>query len=618
MASVSIWLMVVALATATLAGVLLVVAGVLGGALPATAQSATENELVSADPTDGSSVGTSPERLTFTFAESLGADDTLTAPVSCGNEAQSIGIPEVSSDGTVVTVEILSPLPRGACVVPWSLRDGLGETITSGLITFSVQTTAVTEATVDDDSPPPTAPPATSTVDQGDGTEGSSGGALWFGRVLSTTAVLALFGAVVLIGTAWPEGPEYVITVRFLRSLWGLAVLGTLLFVVAYTAEVSDRAFGASLSPTTWLDLADAGWPGRAALARLVLVLVLGWIAFRPERVIDPTTQLAAYGLPLLAVVAVSVSRTGGNLAALGIALSVAHAVAAAVWFGGALLVARVVVAGPGDDDLVHAVRGFNRISGAAILATILTGVGQMLRIVGGGLFTTGHGRVMLLKTVAVAAMVFVAVAARQLVAARLRRSDQLSSVNADRFRRAFTAEAGIGVVVLALSGWLLALNPAGIDDRPTYAVERQFTDPSSGLDVTVFVTPSVAGLNGIRVEVRAPEEGVSNLSVTFLPPEGSEARGIEQPIPLTGVGTAVLDASVGLPFDVPGQWTMQLTGVTPGGTLTGATTSFPVGGDVTATAPAIEPTLDDDSEPGSTTEPPLVTIDIITIAPSD
>lgn len=611
--------MVTALAVTTLAGLLLVVVAAFGGALPAAAQSATENELVSAEPADGASVGASPDRLTFTFAESLGPDDTLTAPVSCGNEAQSMGIPEVSGDGTVVTVEVLTPLPRGACVVPWTLRDGLGETITSGLITFSVQATAVTETTVaDDDGPPPTAPPATSPADQADEAEGSSGGALWFGRVLSTTAVLALFGAIVLIGTAWPEGPEYVITVRFLRSLWGLAVLGTLLFVVAYTAEVSDRAFGASLSPTTWVDLADAGWPGRAALARLVLVLALGWIAFRPERVIDPTTQLAAYGVPLLAVVAVSVSRTGGNLAALGIALSVAHAVAAAVWFGGALLVARVVVAGPGDDDLVHAVRGFNRLSGPAILVTILTGVGQMLRIVGGGLFTTGHGRVMLLKTVAVAAMVFVAVAARQLVAARLRRSDQLSAVNADRFRRAFTAEAGIGVIVLALSGWLLALNPAGIDDRPTYAIERQFTDPSSGLDVTVFVTPSVAGLNGIRVEVRAPEEGVSNLSVTFLPPEGSEARGIEQPIPLTGVGTAVLDTSVGLPFDVPGQWTMQLTGVTPGGTLTGATTSFQVGGDPVQTSPATDPTLGGDSEPGGTTEPPLVTIDIITIEPND
>ena len=34
-----------------------------------------------------------------------------------------------------------------------------------------------------------------------------------------------------------------------------------------------------------------------------------------------------------------------------------------AVWFGGLILLARVVLAGPGEEDLVHAVRGFARIS---------------------------------------------------------------------------------------------------------------------------------------------------------------------------------------------------------------------------------------------------------------
>ena len=33
-----------------------------------------------------------------------------------------------------------------------------------------------------------------------------------------------------------------------------------------------------------WLDLADAGWVGRAALARLVLVVACGWVVVRPER----------------------------------------------------------------------------------------------------------------------------------------------------------------------------------------------------------------------------------------------------------------------------------------------------------------------------------------------
>jgi copper transport protein len=59
-------------------------------------------------------------------------------------------------------------------------------------------------------------------------------------------------------------------------------------------------------------------------------------------------------------------------------------------------------------------------LSGPAILLTVLTGVVQMLRLVGGALFTSSHGRVMLLKTVAVAAMVFLAMSVRQVVASRL------------------------------------------------------------------------------------------------------------------------------------------------------------------------------------------------------
>ncbi|MEX2627698.1 MAG: CopD family protein [Ilumatobacteraceae bacterium] len=548
--------------------------------------------------------------------------------------SQETGIPEVSADRAEVTVEVLSPFPRGACTVPWLLRDGLGETIASGLITFSVENEAAPpdgdggdddgdgdgdDVTADTE---PATPSSTDAEADDDGTDGSSGGALWLGRVVSTTAVLALFGSLVLIGTAWPEGPEYVITARFLRSVWAIAVVGTLLFVVGFAADVSDQAFGASLSPGTWFELLDAGWAGRAALLRLVLVLVTGWVVLQPERVIDPTTQLPAFVIPALAVVAVGLSRTGGDLALVGVLLGIAHALAAAVWLGGALLVARVVVAGPGDDDLVHAVRGFNRISAPAIGLTVVTGVFQMFRLVGGALFTSSHGQVLLLKVVVVAAMVFVAMTARQMVSARLRRSEELSAASADRFRRAYSAEAGIGVVVLALSGWLLALSPAGIDDRETYPVERQFTDTTSGLDVIVSVRPAEAGLNGLRVEVEAPQEGVTNLVVEFVPPADRGARGIEQPIPLTGAGTSVLAVDDGIPLDVPGTWRILLSGVTEQGTVTDAETTFTVGGEASDDAVGTPVGDDqDETDDGSTgdgdgdgdddTDAPVVTVEL-------
>lgn len=602
--------LVLALFIGLFASALAVSVGSLADALSVRQTDEAANQLISSDPADGATLASSPEELRFVFAERLGTDDALTAPLSCGNQPQSTGIPDIASDRAVVTVSLPEPLPRGTCAVSWALRDGLGELITSGVFTFNVE--ADSTGAADD-----TAGATVTTIARTDGAtavdEGSTGsaGALWFGRFVSTMAILALFGAVVMIGIAWPEGPEYVITVRFVRSIWAVGMVGTVLFVVALTATSTGRSFAAALSPTQWVELLDAGWAGRAALARLVLLIACIWVVIRPERVIDPTSQLLAYALPALAVVTVGLSRVGGTFAVGGIVLAVLHALAAGLWFGGALMVARVVVAGPGDEDLVHAVRGFSRISTPAILVTVITGVLQMFRIVGGGLFTSSHGRVLLLKTVAVAAMVFVAVAARQVVTQRLARSDQLSAASASRFRRAFGVEAGIGAVVLALSSWLLALGPAGIDDRPSYEIERRFTDPVSGLDMTVYLTPSQTGLNGLRVEVDAPADGIANLNIAFLPPEGIPARGIDQPIPLIGAGTAILDTADGLPFDVPGQWTMQVSGITQAGSLAGATTSFEVGGDAIVVESSLVP--DETGTTGSTESAgPSVVIEII------
>jgi copper transport protein len=237
------------------------------------------------------------------------------------------------------------------------------------------------------------------------------------------------------------------------------------------------------------------------------------------------------------------------------------------------------VLAGPGDDDLVQAVRGFSRISLPAILGTIITGVIQLVRLDGGSLFSSGHGRVLLLKAVGVAAMVFVAVTARQMVSARLARAQEMTVPLADRFRRAFSAEAAIGVAVLMLSGWLLALTPPRIveTDNANYPVTVPFVDDATGIDIDVKITPARVGQNGIRVEVMAPEQ-ISNLVLLFVPPVGSTAAPVEQSIPrLTGIGAALLRASDGIPLDAAGTWTIQLSVVTPTGAVTGATSSFEV-----------------------------------------
>ena len=237
-----------------------------------------------------------------------------------------------------------------------------------------------------------------------------------------------------------------------------------MLYVAAATAAVTGSGLGSGFNPLNWVDLFSAGIPGIAAVARLVLVVASAWVAFRPDRVIDPVTQMVALLIPGLATATIGLSRTDMDLAFVAVPVSIVHALAMAIWIGGVVLLARVVLAGPGEEDLVHAVRGFGRLSTGAIIVTIGTGVVQMVLLDGGNLFGSSHGRVVLLKTLVVAFMVFIAMSARQYVNAKLPRTNEMTIPTADRLRRAFGAEAAAGLIVLALSAWLVSLSPPNID----------------------------------------------------------------------------------------------------------------------------------------------------------
>ncbi len=364
---------------------------------------------------------------------------------------------------------------------------------------------------------------------------------IWLGRVLSIVGIAVVFGSLVLIVAAWPEGPEYVLALRFLRSMWIVGLVGTLIYVAGLSAAVKGESFSSGLNPANWFDLFDAGWPGRFAVLRVVLVIAMAWVVMKPERVIDPTTNMLALGIPALAVVTLGLSRTGGNLAFLGVVASILHVLAMAVWFGGAVLLARVVLAGPGDEDLVHAVRGFGRISNPAIVITLFSGLIQLYRLDGGELFSSGHGRVVLLKTVAVAAMVFVGMTAKQIASSKLNRANELNARNADRLRRAFGTEAAIGLLVIGLSGWLLGLNPGKLPDSGgDFDIEERFQDQALDFDVEVLMSPGRVGLNELEVVVNAPATGLSDLLVTFFPPTGASGTPIiTQGIAITGAGVA-------------------------------------------------------------------------------
>ncbi len=547
------------------------------GAFAVPHADAADNTLVSSSPAAGATVDSSPPSLLLTFAAALGATNTV--EVVCNGAPIAVGTPQVGLDGVSLTVSVPNPLPKGECAVSWLVTQPDGQSGGSSTFLFTIANDPVatlappvTTATVG--STPAagsTAPPVTPTETTDTTTpESGSGGPLGLSRLLISLGVAVLFGSLVLIATAWPEGVEYILTVRFLRSAWLLTLAFAIFNAACVAAQISGNGIGSSLSPTSWGDLTDTT-PGIAALARVIFVLLTGWVVMRPERVIDPATQLPALALPGLAVATLGFSRSGGQLALLGYAAGIAHALAMAVWLGGLILLARVVLAGPGEEDLVHAVRGFARISTPALTITILTGFIQMYRLDWGEIFTSSHGRVLFLKSIAVGAMVFLGVAARQFIKERVARVDAMTGQLAIRLRRAVGIEALCGVVVLALTAWMMSLSPPKVaateDNTKGLAASLQIADDTA--DVTVKFS-AVVGPNAVRVEVDKPETGVAGLAIDFSPPVGAVVPGVILNVPLTTSGVAVLPIEQGIPIGSPGVWTVTVRfGATPIGSKT-------------------------------------------------
>jgi putative copper export protein/methionine-rich copper-binding protein CopC len=545
-----------------------------------------QNEVVTSEPADGTTLATSPTQIVINFTEEIG--ELRIVSLECNTEAINLPAPTLSGNSRVMTVEIPEALPRGLCVATWRVSDTDGEPNGSSLISFTVDAEpAATTTPVDEDSttsivgsddgstpaastPTTTAADATETQTVALNRVETGKGPLWLGRVLSTLGIAVVFGSLILIAAAWPEGVEYLITVRFLRAAWVLALIGTLLFTSAAAAAVTGSSLGSGFSPGAWFDLLGAGWAGRAALFRLIFVVASAWAAFRPDRVIDPVTQVAALGIPALAVAMIGVGRVDGSLAAVGVLLGIAHALAMAIWLGGVILLTRVVLSGPGDEDLVHAVRGFSRVSVIAIVVTIGTGLAQMLRLDGGDLFGSAHGLWTVFKVVLVAAMVFIGLSARQFAQKRLNRAHELTVPMADRLRRAFGTEAAIGLVTLLASSWLLSLTPANVSAEPSidYAISQTVLVPEADLDVTVKLTRNSVGNSGLEVTVNSPAEGLTGLEVMLTPPYNTITGAIVQPVPLPGAGVATRSESVGLPIIVPGDWLLQINAQTAAGVV--------------------------------------------------
>ena len=553
--------------------------------LSAFASSASaETSLVSSTPADSAELTTSPTQIVVVFDEAVPPNSVVQAV--CNQQPAPLGAVQVGADGISISVPIVGTLPVGTCNVTYSVPQPDGKVATGG---FSFEILDPASGAV-----------GTSGTDPTDGGNLASdpppvSGPLGLARLVSYLALAALFGGAMFIALVWPEGVDDMHVPRYLRVAWILSLVSTFFVAGLTTSLTTGKSVTSALVPTSWMELVDTG-SGAAVVLRFVLVAVSFSIVARPERLIDPATQLISLAPSGLAVATLAFTRATPDFSIVGTVSGLAHNLSVALWIGGLAILVQAVLVAPGEEDLVHAVRGFTRLAPAFITVAVVSGMIHLYQLDGGAILSSRHGRLIVFKSIGVAGMVYFGMLTRQVVATRLRKAKSLNAKLTSSLRRAVATEAAIGVFVLAISAWAVATLPDRVTPPGTDRTKYAYVGDRSGgaFDVQLKITPAQVGLNAVRIDVYSPESDLTDLTIQFNPPT-SDTASVTLNVPLDGAGAARLPLTEGIPFGVAGLWNVVVTGNGPDGPLPSVT--YPVS--VTGSDGVVPETL-----PTSTTIP--------------
>ncbi|MFM7081631.1 MAG: CopD family protein, partial [Actinomycetota bacterium] len=410
----------------------------------------------------------------------------------------------IAVDMQTVSTPLASLPPAGQCTVTWVINRNIGSL---GTFNFTLLvTTPTTLGTVGDITTPTTV--LGEVIATPSASQGRFGLLLGLLRIMEYLFVISLFGGLLYIVMGWPEGFEYDTTQRFLRLAWIGATVAHYLVVSLHAARASGNSFIASLNPFSWFGALDSAF-GFVLILRFAFVVFAVWIAFTPRRVLAPETQVPAIIYLLAMMATYGLSRIGQNLSVISYVFGIFHAWSMGLWLGGLALLARAALAGPGERDLLDAVRYFAKISPLLIVLTIFTGVVQVYLMDGSAIFTSSHGRLSVLQLVVVALMIWVMLVLRNFTMTRLSRERRMTAKMAWRLRRAITAQIVVGVMILGITSWAVSMRPAqAVEKRQAPAANYLYREElkNDRFHVVLSLTPLTTGANAMRVELIKPE----------------------------------------------------------------------------------------------------------------
>ncbi|WP_434592232.1 copper resistance protein CopC [Streptomyces sp. A5-4] len=592
-------------------------ATLLAGAAPASAHAA----LTGSDPKDGAVVATAPKEVSLTFSEQIAlGDDSIRVLEPSGKRADTGDVRDLTAGGVVrYGVDLHAGLPDGTYTVAWQAVSADSHPI-SGAFTFSIGAPSETTAEVPEQA-----------------AGGGLVGALYdIARYTAYAGFILLVGGAAFVLACWQRGAGERPLQRLVVTGWITLTASTLVMLLLRTpytgsGKLAD-AFDLSGLKAVLETKTGASLVSRLLLlgaAALFVAVLFGAYAKRedPKEKKDLTFGLALGGGVMAAGIAATWAlaehASTGLQPGIAMPVDVLHLLAVATWLGGlaALLVA--LYRTPGIERA--AVRNFSRVAFISVVVLAATGIYQSWRQVGSwsALTGTSYGQLLLVKVGLVVVLVGIAwisrrwtarlagdaaadakaedgagAAEEEAVEAEERvtvpedpaRSAQLSRqkaalatarVKRERdadplrtgLRRSVLAEAGVAVVLLAVTTVLTSTEPGRTQEKEVGRTQTSPTAPAEPIEVRIpFDTGGEDGKGTARVELDPARSGANSLHVWLERPNGrpldapevtvafTEKKKAIGPLPAAPdrVATGHWSAS-GVQIPMPGTWELEV-----------------------------------------------------------
>ena len=439
---------------------------ILGTTFMMSGKALAHNTFVESDPKNGALLTAPPSIWTVTFTKPVPLSSASGEVVNGDGIRSELPTPIHSASENTIQFS-LPPDLSGSVTARWRLVSVDGHVI-SGRIKFTINASPAISAA------PTTIPLSvspSSTVDLSaqpeltpieDNTSNPE-----------TTRVIMRFGSyaglILVLGMLFTEiylanGASTIAIGR--KALWtGLSLMTatSLAQTVIFLSETSK-------SDSSWIsgvwNLFDTT-PGSMLVAKvfasiLCFVVIAQWLESKVHK--GPQNNLVYFSIALyLFTMSYLGHSRSQDLPWLGVPVGVVHIASISIWIGGLAALIAVVLPNVSTFQSIKAFKRFSPAAEKSVLIIVVTGFIQSVRLHHdvGSLFTSSHGQLLLVKTLTVLLMVWIASQSRKSLNTSASLNEADASVLRASLRRSTTNEIAFAAIVLLITAVLAGLAPS-------------------------------------------------------------------------------------------------------------------------------------------------------------